>query len=209
MRFSSSRRYQYLSAAALLAGIVGYSATDAYQFWLMLSTADAAQSSISESEQERSSGKVNNTDPELTTDLLLSAPLFQLYDESRQPEPAEKIIPKTRVKLNLEAVYIASSQERNAAQISSPEGSQLYRLGDTVGEQRIIKAINENSVTLEVGGSLETLAFSEDTPDFFTRVVASADITERGDPVDAVQPAGDHADIAAKLAALKQRFGKN
>ncbi|MGI9283055.1 MAG: type II secretion system protein N [Endozoicomonas sp.] len=140
---------------------------------------------------------------EISQKDLLENPLFSLYEPSEQKSVELNNIPKTSLKLSLEAIFRASSQDRNAAQIGTEAGSRLFRVGDNVSDDVIVKAIGSRTVTLEIAGALENLSFDNTVE---SQVVSEP--PKRSESVSSSNQLAvtEQGEIAERLEALRARF---
>lgn len=95
-----------------------------------------------------------------------SIPLWNLFGKEGVKEVAaiekEVVAPKTNLQLQLEGVFVASSEDRSTAIIAEmrKEG-QLYHIGDKVPGNVSLAAVHPDRVLLNRGGKLEALYFAD------------------------------------------------
>ncbi len=89
--------------------------------------------------------------------------------------PKDVNAPKTRLSLELQAVFVAPVEERSTAMIAeSRKDSKLYRIGDKVPGNVTLAAVHQDRVLLNRNGNLEALYFSENSQGGLSRSSSSS-----------------------------------
>ncbi|MGB1060483.1 MAG: type II secretion system protein N, partial [Ketobacter sp.] len=87
-----------------------------------------------------------------------------------QEQPKDVNAPKTRLSLELQAVFVAPVEERSTAMIAeSRKDSELYHIGDKVPGNVTLAAVYPDRVLLNRSGQLEALYFPENAKGGLTR----------------------------------------
>ncbi|MCP5019133.1 MAG: hypothetical protein GY938_28210 [Ketobacter sp.] len=88
----------------------------------------------------------------------------------KNDQPKDVDAPKTRLSLELQAVFVAPVEERSTAMIAeSRKDSELYHVGDKVPGNVTLAAVFQDRVLLNRNGQLEALYFPENSKGGLTR----------------------------------------
>lgn len=102
----------------------------------------------------------------------------QKVEKTEQPKDVNA--PKTRLSLELQAVFVAPVEERSSAMIAeSRKDSQLYHIGDKVPGNVSLAAVYQDRVLLNRNGQLEALYFPENSKGGLTRSTGDANSRSR------------------------------
>lgn len=86
---------------------------------------------------------------------------LNLFGHAKQAEPASVDAPETNLNLELQGVFTANNPARSTAIIAeSNKHGKLYRIGDRLPGNAILKAVYDDHILIERGGRLEKLMFS-------------------------------------------------
>ena len=101
-------------------------------------------------------------------------PMWSLFGKEGQKvvkeQPKDVNAPKTRLSLELQAVFVAPVEERSTAMIAeSRKDSELYHIGDKVPGNVTLAAVYPDRVLLNRSGQLEALYFPENAKGGMTR----------------------------------------
>jgi len=101
-------------------------------------------------------------------------PMWSLFGKEGQKvvqeQPKDVNAPKTRLSLELQAVFVAPVEERSTAMIAeSRKDSELYHIGDKVPGNVTLAAVYPDRVLLNRSGQLEALYFPENAKGGLTR----------------------------------------
>ena len=89
--------------------------------------------------------------------------------EVKTEQPKDVNAPKTRLSLELQAVFVAPVEERSTAMIAERRDSKLYHIGDKVPGNVTLAAVYQDRVLLNRNGQLEALYFPENDKGAMTR----------------------------------------
>ncbi len=156
-------------ACAILAVAIGYVVVQIVYLFIDPLSQQPAPSLYAHSEAAASRGGAKvDIDTSVIPSLNLFGKVGQVAVQQKQPEQVDA--PKTRLPLELQAVFVAPNEDKSSAMIAeSRRDPELYHVGDKVQGGVSLAGVYQDRVLLNRNGSMEALFFPESTPGGMTR----------------------------------------